>query len=280
MTTLTPIQMFACPETGKLYKTEKAALASAKKAKEAREKLKLEEKEKQKSIEEKEKEVNWLRLNVEDVNDIPKLMKSRAKELYDWDLDVSFSYLYFGKVSNSHSCPIDGVTNWCGIDVDKPTHYLGWSGRITGMLRGTVPKLTFMNSIADAIKLKFKGIHTGTGNPGSPNEYPMDIGFNMFLDDFPKLKEKYELYEIESRKYNQNTLNLNNLANEAHEFAKNHPDVKKAETLLEKVRSIRDIRYNNLFDEYQDQNKVELIPISDDYEYLSKMFNNSPSYSL
>lgn len=278
MTILTPIQMFACPETGKLYKTERGALASAKRAKEAREKVEAEEKEKQKSLEEVEKEVNWLRLNLEDVKDLPKLMKSRAKELYDWDLDVRLHNLYFCNVSNSHNCPINGVTNWCEIDVDKPTHYLGWSGRITGMLRGAVPKLTFMNSIADAIKLKFKGMHTGTGNPGSPNEYSMDIGFNMFLDDFPKLKEKYEIYENESIKHNKNTLNFNKLNNEAHEFAKNHPDYKKAQALLEKVRSIRDIRYNNLFDEYRNQNKVELIPVSDDYGYLSKMFSSSPSY--
>lgn len=44
---------------------------------------------------------------------------------------VGFSWeLTYGEVSNSHSCPIDGVTNWGKRKEDEPTSYKGWNGRV------------------------------------------------------------------------------------------------------------------------------------------------------
>ena len=33
-------------------------------------------------------------------------------------------------VSNTHDCPIDGVTNWGGRDQNRPFGYPGWEGRV------------------------------------------------------------------------------------------------------------------------------------------------------
>ena len=35
-----------------------------------------------------------------------------------------------GEVSNSHDCPMDGVTNWSRSDTSLPTSYPGWCGRV------------------------------------------------------------------------------------------------------------------------------------------------------
>jgi hypothetical protein len=272
MQTIAPVTMFPCPITGKLYKTERGAKNSAK-----REQLRIEaeeakRKEQQKSKEQKEEEINWLRLNLEDINDLPVLMKSRFKELYDWDLDVSFHGLRFGNVSNSHTCPIGGVMNWSREYKDRPTYYLGWSGRIEGTLKGNLPKLTFMNSISDIINGKFKGLHTGTGCPGRPNEFKMSIGFNMFLDDFPKLKEKYEKYLIEKEKNDTNKSNIDVRNTNARSYAKNHSDYQKALELFKRVEFIMHQKFEQLHQEYQNKNPVNPITLSDDYQTLKEMF--------
>lgn len=272
MQTIAPVTMYPCPITGKLYKTERGAKNSAK-----REQLRIEaeeakRKEQQKSKEQKEEEINWLRLNLEDINDLPVLMKSRFKELYDWDLNVAFYGLRFGSVSNSHTCPIGGVTNWSRQHKDRPTSYLGWSGRIEGTLKGNVPKLTFINSISDIITGKFKGLHTGTGGGGSPNEYKMSIGFNMFLDDFPKLKEKYEKYLIEKEKSDTNKSNIAKIKANAINYAKNHSDYQKALNLFKRVEFILNQKFEQLNQEYQDKNPVIPITLSDDYQTLKEMF--------
>lgn len=272
MQTITPVTLYPCPITGKLYKTERGAKASAKKALEKQEQEALKLKEAQKAKEEKEAERDWLRMNLEDINDLPILMKQRAKELYGWDLDVNFR-LHFGNVSNSHSCPINGVTNWGRRDPTKPESYWGWSGSIEGTLKGKVPKKTFGGSIADLIKEKFRVIHTGTGCPGRPNEYNIRISCELFLDDFPKLKEKYEFYMVERQKECTNDLEFNKLHHAASNYAFNHEDVVKADKLMARIRMIKDNKFKEYLNQYIEQNKKEPIPLHEDYQKLKEMFS-------
>ena len=198
-------------------------------------------------------------------------MKQRAKELYDWDLDVSFR-LHFGTVSNSHNCPINGVTNWGNIDPDKPASYLGWSGQVNGTLNGKVQKKTFGGSIADLIKEKFKVIHTGTGCPGRPNEYRIRISCELFLDDFPKLKEKYEFYQLESIKEATNIKNTCNLNISASSYAQNHDDVVKAQQAINRLAMIRSQKIEQHFNDYLMQHEKKPIPLHEDYPKLKQMF--------
>jgi hypothetical protein len=272
MQTITPVTLYPCPITGKLYKTERGAKASAKKALEKQEQEALKLKEAQKAKEEKEAERDWLRMNLEDINDLPILMKQRAKELYGWDLDVNFG-LHFGNVSNSHNCPINGVTNWGRRDPTKPESYWGWSGSIEGTLKGKVPKKTFGGSIADLIKEKFRVIHTGTGCPGRPNEYRIRISCELFLDDFPKLKEKYELFKLESIKEATNIKNTYKLNTSASNYAQDQDDVVKAQQAINRLTMIRKQKIDQHFNDYLEQHKQEPIPLHEDYQKLLKMFS-------
>lgn len=48
---------------------------------------------------------------------------------------TQFDVRWNPQVSNSHSCPHNGVTNWGDRDKNAPTSYPGWSGRIEWIVR-------------------------------------------------------------------------------------------------------------------------------------------------
>jgi uncharacterized C2H2 Zn-finger protein len=103
-------------------------------------------------------------------------------------LDVSWS----NSVSNSHSCPRGGTTNWAGRNTLKdgspaPRGYPGWRGRIEFQLSHD---LGFGSDVFRNI-----GIHTGTGGGSgiSNNRYGYDVKF--FASDWPGL-EKNRIFEI------------------------------------------------------------------------------------
>lgn len=68
----------------------------------------------------------------------------------------------YGEVSNSHSCPLSGITNWSRHS-DKVRYYHGWSGRVWIRYRdmrgvgGHFGSTPFQGSMT----------HTGTGGYGS-----------------------------------------------------------------------------------------------------------------
>lgn len=92
------------------------------------------------------------------VNDI---LKTRALIGFGWNLS------YSPNVSNSHDCPIGGVTNWGGRDENAPTGYPGWHGRIW-VLYDRVFRVGGPEHISSA--LKQIRIHTGTGGYGTYNQ--------------------------------------------------------------------------------------------------------------
>jgi hypothetical protein len=76
---------------------------------------------------------------------------------------VGFAWnLTFGDVSNSHSCPMNGVTNWCNRDKSCPSNYPGWNGRV--WIRYAEEPASFSNG-----PLSVTLTHTGTGGGGSYN---------------------------------------------------------------------------------------------------------------
>lgn len=79
---------------------------------------------------------------------------------------ISWEITKHALVSNTHCCPIGGVTNW-GSKPDKPTGYSGWIGRIWVAYRGEMhgrggPYFEDSSSALKALRL-----HTGTGGYGS-----------------------------------------------------------------------------------------------------------------
>ena len=75
-------------------------------------------------------------------------------------IGLVFEVRYSKIVGNTHSCPINGVTNWALREEGKPTGYPGFHGRVW---------LRFMNnqgSFGSNVLYK-TGLNTGTGGGGS-----------------------------------------------------------------------------------------------------------------
>lgn len=95
-------------------------------------------------------------------------------------LDLQWS----DRISNSHSCPRGGVTNWGGRETyadgtTKPNGYPGWGGRIEFQLSHD---LGFGSDV-----MRSTGIHTGTGGGIKHNRFGFDVRF--FESDWPGLDE-------------------------------------------------------------------------------------------
>lgn len=99
---------------------------------------------------------------------------------------------YSSKLSNSHSCPDNGIQNWCSKDKDKPTDYKGWKVNICGNLK-RLPKHMANYPYTDALNVV--GIKTGSGGGGNSN-FRYD-GY-IWLDDWPGLYHAIEKMEQEN----------------------------------------------------------------------------------
>ena len=116
---------------------------------------------------------------------------------------TEFSLRWNDHVSNSHSCPHDGVQNFMRHD-DKPTGYPGWSGRVEWMVAW--PKEWDGHYLggdlfaAGTFRTGRQRAHTGTGGGGGMrwNEdhkcYVMTHGydFKIFAADWPGMARYYE----------------------------------------------------------------------------------------
>jgi hypothetical protein len=118
------------------------------------------------------------------------------------------SLSYSDRISNSHNCPHNGVTNWGGDKKLKdgtpaPKGYPGFSGRIT--FKTSHEPFSFASNILEGTR-----IHTGSGGGGGDNVYSYDVKF--FLDDWPGIanriraeKEQHEregLFDMIKNEYN------------------------------------------------------------------------------
>lgn len=114
-----------------------------------------------------------------------------------------FSMSWSDQVSNSHSCPHNGVENWCARDKDKPTGYPGWSGRIEWVVAwpkkfdGYYPggNLFKGNSSFNTGRQR---AHTGTGGGGHMSysqKYRCHVqkfgyDFRLYAADWPGMARK------------------------------------------------------------------------------------------
>jgi hypothetical protein len=112
---------------------------------------------------------------------------------------TEFNVRWNPKVSNSHSCPHNGVQNWGNRDTNAPTSYPGWSGRIEWIVRwpkewdgvylggDLFAKGTFRSGRQRA--------HTGTGGGGGMrysekhkcHVQSFGYDFKLFAADWPGL---------------------------------------------------------------------------------------------
>jgi len=106
-------------------------------------------------------------------------------KFYDTDTFAELEFknaYYIAYLSNTHSCPDTGVTNWSKLN-GLPTGYRGWAAIIAGSLDRAS---NHMGEYPVSEALKLIGIKTGTGGGGNKN---FSWSCSIFLDDWPGLIE-------------------------------------------------------------------------------------------
>ena len=115
---------------------------------------------------------------------------------------TEFNVRWNPTVSNSHSCPHNGATNWSpswNEDKTAPTSYPGWNGRAEWIVKW--PKEWdgwYLGS--DLFKGRRSRAHTGTGGGGGmrySKEHGCDVqsfgyDFRIFAADWPGMARYYE----------------------------------------------------------------------------------------
>ncbi len=125
----------------------------------------------------------------------------------------------------------------------------------------------------------FKGFYTSTGCGGaSDGSYDMDIGFGFFLEDFPLLVEKYNLFIEEKRKVIRNNLLEQGVRSSAHEYANSHVDYTTKKTLATQILEEANGIYDVLYKGFLVINEPEYEPIIEDYDNISQNFSEYGYY--
>lgn len=115
---------------------------------------------------------------------------------------TEFNVRWNDHVSNSHSCPHNGVTNWSpsrNKDKTAPTGYPGWNGRVEWIVKW--PKEWdgwYLGS--DLFKGPRSRTHTGTGGGGGmrySEKHKCDVQsfgyeFRIYAADWPGMARHYE----------------------------------------------------------------------------------------
>lgn len=119
---------------------------------------------------------------------------------------TAFGLRWADSVSNSHHCPVGGVTNWHS-DMSKPQGYPGWTGQINWQVEFP-PEWSYVYIGADL--LDGSGIHKGGGGGGGYNSSTNCQTFQyhcvIFAHDWPGL------YAVEMRNRELARINKERLA--------------------------------------------------------------------
>ena len=130
---------------------------------------------------------NYVRLNAESIEDIEQMCIDVSKKLFpksplkNMELNVKYTH----HASNTHSCPLDGVENF-RKEQGKPKGYPALHGRIS--FEYVKEPSSFASDIFSWGGII--GVNTGSGGSGGRNTYSYDV--ILWLDDFPKIKQKVE----------------------------------------------------------------------------------------
>jgi uncharacterized C2H2 Zn-finger protein len=184
---------YQCPWTNKLFATKKAYVNHLAKVREERIRnmarknyiiRKLADLHNQPDL---ESIINWVQLNSD-------FILNRAKSKYafgneQWPAPEEFQILitmlrvkHYPLVSNSHSCPRNGKTNWGGQNKDVPRGYPGWEGRIEFCTSHDIPG--FSSDL-----FRGTGIHLGSGGGMSRNRFGYEV--RLYDSDWPGLEKQF-----------------------------------------------------------------------------------------
>lgn len=278
------IEAYQSEYTGEIFKTKSAYYTHVKKYK-------------QKELE-KEEELKRQKL-VDDIRHIPRKISQTIEEFEKKAFDaitilngdnpdklllLKFNDLHFGDVSNSHSCPIGGKTNWSGRDKDLPTSYKGWNGDITIVYSQTKNTDLDRDRVENLVE-HFPGINTGSGGYrgdvyNDVKGYVLQYNLKLYLDDFPVIKQQYEEYEKLLKEKNNWENTIDDLYVE--EIIRSE-EIKQYEDVLtvygEKLKEIHEVINTNVLLLEDEKSKIRSSILSanpfyknDEFEKLSKTF--------
>lgn len=192
------IKAYACKHCESIYKTAQEASACEKKCLTRISEQKVEEERKVNL----QTLVHYVRLNAESVEDICRMSEEVSHKLFTKSTikKMSLSVSFNEHASNSHSSPIDGVSNFSSRNnPEKPTGYPALTGHIT-VVYNKEPK-GFSDETFNGYK-GIAGIHTGSGGyRGSDEGYTVSYGVTLWLSDFPKIKAAIEAKQKEIDSY-------------------------------------------------------------------------------
>lgn len=106
--------------------------------------------------------------------------RSRQKVVKPKVVGFSWDLLHGNSISNTHACPIDGVSNW-GCDPKKPRGYPGWTGRV--WIRYDKPAVSFGSD-----PFRITCTYPGTGGWGGYNG-PWETLYNAWYTRYRGYKK-------------------------------------------------------------------------------------------
>lgn len=176
------VEVYECPYCEKLHKDE----AKYKKCVAKCEKTKLTKEQQEKQAQSRRELSDYVRLNAESIGDICKLSEQVSKEIHGkaFIRKMILKVGYNEHASNSHSATIGKQTNW-SRESGKPTGYPAFTGTI---------KFIYNLDPGFGSSCGIKGLNTGSGGYQGSTDGSYDLGYSvtLWLDDFPKIKEKVE----------------------------------------------------------------------------------------
>jgi hypothetical protein len=205
MTAAEQVQMWKCPTTGKLFDTpEKAKKSSiAAKAKATRERNK---KKKEKELAELiDYQSNYIRLNATTIEEIPSLIKIKAKEFWGIDVDLSFNSIRPpGKFDHidAEDPRIKFNVEMTGKALESKQFKLlkemcnrgDWD--INNSRQPSLGDTIFKTNWWGTNLAAFEGIHLGSGNGGRFGESGRGLSMDAHIKikTFPIIWQKYKQY--------------------------------------------------------------------------------------
>jgi hypothetical protein len=271
------LKVYICPETGKKCRSRAEAERSAAAAIKAKEDAIIAAAQNKLAQESNLIKKDWVRLNATNVSEIENLIVEKAKEFWGFDCEVDIN-VTFGQVSNSHGAPISKKTNWSGGDKNYPTSFLGWSGGVKGSIKNYKKTKNSSESVSSLLFGSyygpgFRGFHTSSGCPGDAGgQYPMDIGFYFFLEDFPKLAESYELFKTEFKKIIDHKYKLQSQDNAANIYADSRQDVLNLQAQAYELSKKANILKSQHSQKYILDNPVEAPTIDSQFNTIKENF--------
>lgn len=261
------VEVYECQYCGKLHKDE----TKYKKCVDKCEKTKLTKEEEVAQAKARQELSDYVRLNAESVEDICKLTEEVSKKIHGKSFirKLILEVRYCEHASNSHSAPIGKQRNWSGWEPGIPTGYPALCGTI---------KFIYNKDPGFGSSCGIKGLNTGSGGyQGSTDgSYDLGYGVTLWLDDFPKIKEKVEKFlkqseEFENFKYEIQS-EVDKLIYNDEKFIELRSEISELEGKISKLRSEVHKRESRIYDIKQSYKNPKQEILDKEFEKLKNDF--------